>query len=226
MKYLIICLLLSFPIYALAGDLYYSGSFTSSQQSQVENCFKLDSSFSNQVHELTQSGDLMLRGMIAQRHGYLFLTMTNAFGSWMNYRPLNCDTRSEQEKVQAAEVERQNNIELAEKNATREAEAAKTTKLKKERAIDAEKKRVAAIKSKGEEFYGALCHSQLDDWSRNTYKIRATQFRNNCTKVVIFVSDFRDQFPREFECKITSVSCVSNSDPGGPRYETEVCAPS
>ena len=117
-------------------------------------------------------------------------------------------------------------VEAAKEKAARDAEAAKTTKLKKERAIEAEKKRVAAIKSKGEEFYGALCHSQLDDWSRNTYKVRKAQFKNNFTKVVIFVSDFRDKFPREFDCKITSVSCVSNSDPGGPRYETEVCAPS
>lgn len=84
--------------YVQAGDLLYAKGFTQSQRVQVKDCYKQDSSFPNKVRKLTSKGDIVIKGMHKQRHGYLFMTMKNAHGKWMEYTPLHCDLRTEEKK--------------------------------------------------------------------------------------------------------------------------------
>lgn len=84
--------------HALAGDLLYSKGFTQSQRVQVKDCYKRDITFPSQVNKLTSEGDIALTGMYKQRDGYMFMTMTNAYGKWMNYSPLHCDLRTKEKK--------------------------------------------------------------------------------------------------------------------------------
>jgi len=136
MKYSILFLLACLSTHTLAGDLYYSKSFTSSQKSQVKKCYELDNSFPQQVNEFTSSGDILINGMIHQREGYMFLTKTNAYGSWMDFKPLRCDTRTTQEKAQADKIKHQKALEAARRKAKEDIEAAKSAQLAAKRAAE------------------------------------------------------------------------------------------
>ncbi|MFT6036925.1 MAG: hypothetical protein ACI9XJ_002513 [Marivirga sp.] len=127
---------------ANAGDLLYGNGFTKSQRNQVEQCYKLDSTFAQQISTLTAKGDIALEGMFSQENGYMFMTMTNTYGRWIDYIPLHCDLRSQDEidvenenikklrlmsKKLAAEAKR---IELSKRKDAEQIEALKKEKLK------------------------------------------------------------------------------------------------
>lgn len=86
---------------SIAGEIMYANNFTSSQRSQAEQCAKQDKSFMPQAVELSEKGDIVLTGMIKNKDGYMFTTMTNAYGRWMDFSPLDCDLRSEKEIADA-----------------------------------------------------------------------------------------------------------------------------
>jgi len=91
--------LLITPLYAFAGEAYYSSEFTTSQKSKFNECNRFDSSFPDQIESLTSNGDIRLTGMHTTKTGYIFMLMSNAYGSWMEYKPLYCDLRSDKEKI-------------------------------------------------------------------------------------------------------------------------------
>ena len=136
MKYYITLLLSILSFYSMAGDLYYSKGFTSSQKSQVEKCYKLDTSFPQQIKENTTSGDLLITGMISQRNGFLFMARSNAYGKWLESAPLFCDPRSEAVKERDAEQTHQKNLAAARKKAKRDIEAEKSAVLAEKRAAE------------------------------------------------------------------------------------------
>lgn len=136
MKYITTLLVSLLSLSCMAGDLYYSKSFTSSQKSQVEKCYKLDNLFPQQVNKSKESGDILITGMITQRTGYLFLTKSNAYGEWLKSAPLFCDPRSEAVKEVDAEQDHQRNLEAARQKAKRGIEEEKSTALAEKRAAE------------------------------------------------------------------------------------------
>ena len=140
MKSIIIFILLTTSLNSIAGDLLYTKNFTSSQRTQVEKCYQLDKSFSGQVKKMTNNGDIALKGMISQKDGYMFMTMTNAYGEWMEFTPLYCDLRSDKEIAAAEEAKK---IRIA-----KETENSRLAKIaSREATVKAEEKRLAEKKS-------------------------------------------------------------------------------
>lgn len=75
-----------------SGDLYFA--ITNSQRAKFENCLYADQTFPGQVDKLLSTGDLLITEMYPQRNGLLFMLKTNAFGPWVEYTPLTCDSRT------------------------------------------------------------------------------------------------------------------------------------
>ncbi|MEZ9041637.1 MULTISPECIES: hypothetical protein [unclassified Vibrio] len=138
MRSLAVLLLSAFSMTSIAGELYYSKSFTASQEAQVKKCFELDSAFPNKVKELTSNGDIALTGMIMQASGPLFFTKTNAYGSWMEFKPLQCDFRTQLQKEADAELKHQRNLEAAKAKVELDLERFEQDELAKKRAAELE----------------------------------------------------------------------------------------